>query len=107
MSTNPAFGVVPEFTVGDRLRKARQLTELTTRQFAEEIGVSQKTITDAEGDRRATRKIVMRAYAMRTGVSLEWLETGIAPETLGSGGGGGGQSEGNAGVATRHARTCV
>lgn len=106
MSTNPAFGVVPEFTTGDRLRKARQITGLTTRDFAEEIGVSQKTITDAEGDRRATRKIVMRAYAMRTGVSLEWLETGIAPEAPGSGGGGG-QTEGNAGVTTRHARTCV
>lgn len=76
--TEQASGVIPQFTRGDRLRKARQLTGLTTREFAETIGVSQKTITDAEGDRVTPRKITLLAYAMRTGVPLAWLLTGHA-----------------------------
>ena len=49
MSTQPRNDSIPEWTRGDRLRKARSLTGLTSREFAEEIGVSQKTVTDAEG----------------------------------------------------------
>ena len=52
------------------------MTGLTTREFAKEIGVSQPTITSAENDRRYPRKITLLAYAMRTGVPVEWLETG-------------------------------
>lgn len=68
--------VVPEWTVGDRLRKARQVTGLTTREFAERIGVSQKTITSAENDVHAVRKITFLAWSMATGVPVEWLQTG-------------------------------
>ena len=79
MSTQTA-GRIPEFTQGDRLRKARQLVGMTTREFATEIGVAQKTISDAENDRVTPRKITLIAYSMRTGVPLEWLETGKAPD---------------------------
>ena len=70
---------IPEWTRGDRLRKARQMTGLTTRDFAEHVGVSQKTITDAENDKRATRKLLLNAWALATGVPVGWLETGEAP----------------------------
>lgn len=71
---------IPEWTRGDRLRKARSLTGLTTHQFAERVGVSQKTITDAENDRRPTmRKILLNAWAMATGVPVSWLEYGDVP----------------------------
>lgn len=80
MSTDRTFGVVPEFTIGDRLRKARLLVGLSTRDFAEEIGVSQKTVTDAENDKRGVpRKILLNAYSMRTRVPVEWLLTGRNP----------------------------
>lgn len=79
MAAHHAIGEIPSFTRGDRLRKARQLTGLTTREFADEIGVSQKSVTDAEGDRVTPRRITLMAYAMRTGVPIEWLETGQAP----------------------------
>ncbi len=72
-------GGIPEFTLGDRLRKARELTGLTVRQFAAEIGVSHGTITNAEGDRRGVRPITIKAYAMRSGVPVEWLQTGRTP----------------------------
>lgn len=78
MTQTAGSGVVPEWTRGDRLRKARTLTGLTTRDFAERIGVSQKTVTDAENDKRqSVRKIVLNAWSLATGVPVAWLETGI------------------------------
>ena len=65
MTTAHTPRTIPEFTLGDRLRKARELTGLSVRRFAEEIGVSHGTITNAEGDRRAVRPITINAYAMR------------------------------------------
>ena len=72
---------VPEWSLGDRLRKARSLTGMTAAQFAAKIGVSDSTINNAEGDKRAVRRITLNAWALATGVSLEWLETGIAGTT--------------------------
>ena len=68
--------VIPEWTQGDRMRKARQLTGLSTMEFAREIGVSQKTINNAESDSHVVRKIVMNAWSLATGVPVEWLQTG-------------------------------
>ena len=79
MTSYAASGQVPEWTMGDRLRKARMTTGLTAKDFAAEIGVSTKTALDAEGDRREPRRITLLAYAMRSGVPVEWLETGNAP----------------------------
>lgn len=91
MTISPA-GLIPEWTRGDRLRKARETTGMTTRQFAEHIGVSQKTVTDAENDKRPNlRKILLNAWALGTGVPPEWLETGTVP-TSGPDGGGEGSS---------------
>lgn len=70
---------IPVFTQGDRLRKARQLTGLTTRDFADEIGVSQVTITNAENDKTTVRRITLNAWSLRTGVPVEWLQTGETP----------------------------
>jgi len=78
---------IPEWTLGDRLRKARSLTGLNSRDFADLIGVSQKTINNAEGDTHGVRKIVLNAWAMATGVPVAWLETGSEPD--GDGGGDG------------------
>lgn len=80
MTISTDHGNIPVFTQGDRLRKARQLTGLSTRDFAERIGVSQKSVTNAEGDHVRTRPIVLNAWALATGVPREWLETGVAPE---------------------------
>lgn len=87
MSTQVA-GRVPEWTLGDRLRKARQVTGMTTRQFATEIGVAQGTVTGAENDTRQPRRITLLAYAMRTGVPIEWIETGETPTGTDPDGGG-------------------
>lgn len=72
---------IPEWTPGDRLRKARTSIGKTTRDFADLIGVSQKTVTDYENDRPAKpRKIVLNAWALATGVPVSWLERGVADQ---------------------------
>lgn len=92
MTQQTTFDGIPAWTRGDRLRKARTLTGMTTREFAEHIGVSQKTVTDAENDKRAMRKILLNAWALGTGVPAVWLETGEIPST-GPGGDGGGTNQ--------------
>ncbi|SDF98460.1 Transcriptional regulator, contains XRE-family HTH domain [Cellulosimicrobium cellulans] len=72
-------GFIPQFTLGDRLRKARQHTGLEQVEFAEEIGISRGTILNYELDRTRPRLIVLKAWALRTGVPLEWLQTGESP----------------------------
>lgn len=68
---------VPEFDIHDRLRKARELSGLDRAALADEIGVSRNTIGNYEG--RATshlKPIVLRQWALRTGVPYQWLLTG-------------------------------
>lgn len=69
---------IPVFTRGDRLRKARLTTGLSTREFAEQIGISQKSVNNAESDSHEVRRIVLNAWAMATGVPVKWLESGEA-----------------------------
>lgn len=81
------------FTQGDRLRKARESTGMKQREFAQHIGVSHQTVTNAEKDHREVRKITMNAWALATGVPVEWLETGEAPESTRGPGGNGADDE--------------
>ena len=71
--------VIPQFTMSDRLRKARELTGLDKGQFADELGVSRNSVANAEAGHSQPRRITLRAWALRTGVPLEWLETGKTP----------------------------
>lgn len=71
-------GLVPDFLLPDRLRKAREITGLDQFEFADEIGVSRQSISGYERGTTRPRRIVLKAYALRTGVSLTWLETGSA-----------------------------
>lgn len=71
--------IIPTFTMGDRLRKAREVTGLGASEFADVIGVSRNTVTNYERDHVKPRRVVLNAWALRTGVPLSWLETGRAP----------------------------
>lgn len=79
MTLMTADGIVPDFGMADRLRKAREITGLGQTEFADEIGVSRQSVSSYETGATHPRKIVLRAYALRTGVSLTWLTTGVAP----------------------------
>lgn len=71
--------MIPEFTIGDRLRKARELTGLDQIGFADLAGISKNTVSNAETGNRRPSRLVVRAWAMASGVPLAWIETGQAP----------------------------
>ena len=77
--TQQVAGTIPEWTIGDRMRKARELTGLDQAHFAEELGVSRAAVSAIEVGRNRPRRITLRAWALATGVPFTWLETGQAP----------------------------
>ena len=79
--TTARAGAIPEWTLADRLRKAREHVELGKVEFADEIGVARNTVSSAENGRHRPSKLVVKAWAMRTGVPYEWIMTGQAPDT--------------------------
>lgn len=67
---------VPRWTVGDRLRKARELTGLKQEEFGAEIGISRRSISSYEGGDKAPRRPVLLAWSMKTGVDMDWIVVG-------------------------------
>lgn len=56
------------------------MTGLGVREFAERMGVSTSTVTSAELDKHGVRRITLNAWALITGVPIEWLLDGTTPE---------------------------
>lgn len=67
---------VPAWTLGDRLRKAREAAGLEQQEFADELGISRGTISNYEHDKTRVKRPYLVAWAMRTKVPVEWLLTG-------------------------------
>lgn len=65
--------IVPIWTVGDRLTKAREFAGLTQAQMADELRVSRRSIVRHETSSAPPRSIVL-AYASVTKVPVGWLE---------------------------------
>ncbi len=86
-------GRIPTFTIGDRLRKARLSVDddLDVRQFAEMLGVDRNTVTNYELEKTRPSKmkpLVLRQWALVTGVDFDWLLNGEAPDESGASGQG-------------------
>jgi transcriptional regulator with XRE-family HTH domain len=64
----------PEFTIGDRLRKAREMAGFDKLQFAEELGIHRDTIARYEAGTAGYKKMVLMAWASATGVELDWIK---------------------------------
>jgi transcriptional regulator with XRE-family HTH domain len=71
---------VPEFTVADRLRKARETAGLDQSEFAARAEISRTTIINYEHGRRVPRAVYLRAWSIASGVDLRWLTTGHADD---------------------------
>ena len=69
------------WTVGDRLRKARELAGHDRKAFAALLGVSRNSIARWESGNELPRPVLLYAWSACTGASLEWLkdESGIPP----------------------------
>jgi transcriptional regulator with XRE-family HTH domain len=77
MTSEAVPGIIPEFRIGDRLRRAREITGLDRKDFAAEVGVSRSTVSNVENGVTTPSRLVVRAWALRTGVPADWLETGM------------------------------
>src|SRR5690606_16848470 len=73
-------GAVPEWELRHRLIRAREYAGLEQSELARELGTSRNTISNAERGKSVPRRSLKMAWALRTGVSLTWLETGQAEE---------------------------
>jgi transcriptional regulator with XRE-family HTH domain len=74
-----ALTQVPVWTEADRLGKALRHAQMRHQEMADYLGVSRNTIGNYVSGRVAVDKRTRMLWAMRTGVSPEWLETGEAP----------------------------
>ena len=66
-------GTVPDWTLTDRLRKAREASRLSQTELGDAMGLSRRTVAGYEGGEREPRRPVLIAWALATGVSLDWL----------------------------------
>lgn len=64
---------IPEWTTGDRMRKARRHAQIRTDEMAEQLGCSRTTITNYESGRSEPTGATLIAWATLTGVELDWL----------------------------------
>lgn len=85
MTVNMEAGRVPQWSLGDRLRKARESAGLNQAELAERLGVARMTVSRSESGSTEPMRVVVRAWALATGVPLMWLETGEAPAPGGDG----------------------
>lgn len=79
MTTLTVAGRVPEWTLGDRLRKAREAAGLSQTELADLAGISRRSISKYESDDARPKRPQLIAWAMATGVPLSWLQDGDAP----------------------------
>lgn len=70
---------IPEWTRGDRFRKAREDAGYTQQELALAMGVSRATVGNAELDDNTPLKITTKAWSEITGVPVEWLMDGTVP----------------------------
>lgn len=63
----------PQWTLADRLRKAREQSGLSQQELAEQARIARGTVSAAENGRRRPSGSVVSMWALATGVSRDWL----------------------------------
>lgn len=79
INTNPSPRTpdrVPEFTLGDRLRKARETARMEMQDIAREIDIHRQSVARYESGAATPRRHVLMSWSLATGTDLNWLETG-------------------------------
>ena len=79
MTTATEPGQIPQWTMADRLRKARDHARLSQLELAEAIGVSRNSVSSYETGAVQPRRIVLNAWSLTTGVPLGWIVNGEMP----------------------------
>lgn len=74
--------LVPEFDLPDRMRKALRAAGMTVQEMADYLGVARNTASNWINGKNPPSKQTQRLWALRTGVSFDWLQTGENPHQL-------------------------
>lgn len=72
----------PEWTLQDRIRKAREHAALTQVEFAERLGVSRNTLNRWEGGIHAPADSVIQQIAEVSKIPLEWFYSADEAQTV-------------------------
>jgi transcriptional regulator with XRE-family HTH domain len=70
---------IPEWGLTDRLAKARSVAGLKQQELAEYLGLSRASLSAYENGSVVPRLGILRLWAMRCGVPLDWLRYGTVP----------------------------
>jgi transcriptional regulator with XRE-family HTH domain len=70
-----------EFTLTDRLAKARRAHGWTQQQLADRLGINRRTVVRLEDGSGKVTKAMLIAWSVVTDAPLEWLETGTITAT--------------------------
>lgn len=68
--------MTPRFELRDRLRKAREVKQLSRDELADLLGVHRNTVANYETGRQVPTRATVLAWAMVTDCPAEWLEHG-------------------------------
>lgn len=74
--TAPTDAPLPTWTIGDRMRKAREEAGISAKQMATRLDMHRNTISGYEHDRIEPKRPVLLVWARLTDVPVEWLTTG-------------------------------
>ena len=80
-------GIVPNWTLSDRVRKAREHSGLKQSELAERVGMARTSLARIEQGKTEPRRTTLIAIAFATGVDLGWLQNGETPTGDNPGGG--------------------
>lgn len=64
---------VPEWTLGWKLKRALDFAGVSAQDMAGELGVHVATVSRWMNDRETPRRAYVMAWALRTGVPIEWF----------------------------------
>lgn len=78
---------VPQWSLSDRVRKAREVAGMKQAELAETIGMARTSLARIEQGKVEPRRTSLIAIAFATRVPLEWLENGETPAGDPDGGG--------------------
>ncbi|MGO3021921.1 MAG: helix-turn-helix domain-containing protein [Brevibacterium sp.] len=79
MSENPDSNLAQllEFNQADRMTKSLSVSGVSVQAMADTLGVSRNTVSNwINGRTQPQRRTDLATWAMRTGVPIEWIETG-------------------------------
>ena len=94
---------IPQWTLADRMEKARKDAGLSTQEIADAIGISRKSVWNYEHGTTKPLRPILAAWAEVTGTYVEWLTGGDSPDFPQPAATGAPQRNRTHGTATRRA----